>query len=382
MSLLMDALKKAEEAKRLSEAASKAGLEPQGPEAQPGSDARASGSQKGLPELPDRLELLDDEFHAAAGAPKPPAADAQTGERAAVQNVFASKRPVEKRAFPFYVLAFTLVACMGIGIYFWWQLRPAVGPGPAQSAARSAGMPIAASPAPPAVVAPSAPLAPLSAMAAQKAPAPETAPFRPAPEPANPIRLTSRRLTIPAGIERGYQAFNAGDLNAARQEYEAVIRGEPKNTDALNGLASISLREGNSEAAEEYFLRVLEADPMDASAQAGLIGLRGPADPIQTESRLKFLLANQPDSSSLHFTLGNLYARQGRWNEAQQAYFSAYAADSENPDYLFNLAISLEQVRQPKLALQYYQSALAASASRPAAFDKKMAGDRVRDLQR
>jgi len=85
VSLLMDALKKAEEAKRQSEAAAKA--EPQEPPAAAG-QATAGTEPQGLPELPSRLELLDHEFHAAspgkaeptlAAAPPPrqPAEEAQ-----------------------------------------------------------------------------------------------------------------------------------------------------------------------------------------------------------------------------------------------------------------------------------------------------------------
>lgn len=183
-------------------------------------------------------------------------------------------------------------------------------------------------------------------------------------------------------IASAYQAFQAGDLASAERDYRQVLKNEPKNTDALHGLAAISLHKGQPEATEDLYLRILEADPKDNAAQAGLIGLRGQVDPTQSESRLKNLLASQPDSPTLHFALGNLYARQGRWNEAQQAYFRAYTIDGENPDYQFNLAVSLEQLRQPKLALQYYQGALAAATQRPAAFDRNQVAGRVSELQK
>jgi uncharacterized protein HemY len=203
-----------------------------------------------------------------------------------------------------------------------------------------------------------------------------------APSQASPIRIASSKIELNPEVSRAYQAFLAGDLAAARAGYEQVLKTKPRDTDALRGLAAIGIRQGRFDAAEDHYLRLLEADPQDAAAQAGLIGLRAPADPARSESRLKTLLAGQPDSPVLHFTLGNLYAGQRRWNEAQQAYFRAYTEDSDNPDYLFNLAVSLEQVRQPKLALQSYRGALAAAAHRPAAFDENLAAARVRELQR
>jgi hypothetical protein len=124
-----------------------------------------------------------------------------------------------------------------------------------------------------------------------------------------------------------------------------------------------------------------KSDPGDVSAQAALINLRAQNDTGSSESRLKTLLASQPDSSALHFTLGNLYARQGRWSDAQQAYFQAYAADPDNADYIFNVAVSLDHLRQSKLAAQYYQMALSVAATRPSAFDRQAAEKRILELQ-
>lgn len=411
----MDALKKAEEAKRLSEAAKA--------EAQTRPDAATPPAQEGpqgLPELPSRLELLDHEFQPAPAdrteptlspppQPRPKAEENRKRERAAAQNVFQAKQPAPRRTFPFIVGGLTLVAVAAIGGYFWWELQPKGGLGTSPATARTASpatartapAPIAAAPVTPPQPAPplAAPAVPAASAAADEEderpaaarPAPLAAagkrPVPPPPaaaaaEPESPIRITTARLKVHPQVASAWQAFQSGDLATAQRDYQLVLKGDPKNTDALHGLAAISLHQGQFEAAENFYLRILEADPKDAAAQAGLIGLRGQADPSQSESRLKNLLATQPDSPTLNFALGNLYARQGRWNEAQQAYFRAYAADGENPDYQFNLAVSLDQLRQPRLALQYYQGALAAAAQRPAAFDREQAAGRVRELQK
>ncbi len=81
------------------------------------------------------------------------------------------------------------------------------------------------------------------------------------------------------------------------------------------------------------------------------------------------------------FALGNLYARQGRWSEAQAAYFQAWNAEPENPDILYNLAISLEHLHQSRLAAEYYSQALRLASTRPANFDKLQAESRLRAMQ-
>ena len=143
------------------------------------------------------------------------------------------------------------------------------------------------------------------------------------------------------------------------------------------------MRAGRFETAEATYLRLLQADPRDAHAAAGLISLRaGRGGAISAESRVKSMLADSPGSHVLNFTLGNELAQQGRWAEAQQAFFKAYAADPENPDYAFNLAVSLDQQRQPVLALEYYQRAIALAKARGARFDLAAAEGRVAQLSR
>ncbi len=183
-------------------------------------------------------------------------------------------------------------------------------------------------------------------------------------------------------LEGAYQAYNAGDLARARDDYQQVLRSNPDNRDALLGLAAVETQAKRYDAADRFYTRLLELDPRDAHAQAGLIGLRGQVDPLAAESRLKNMIAAQPEASFLHFTLGNQFAAQERWAEAQQAYFNAYAGDTENADFACNLAISLDQLHQSKPALEYYRRALALAGNRPASFDKTQVSRRVAQLER
>ena len=78
--------------------------------------------------------------------------------------------------------------------------------------------------------------------------------------------------------------------------------------------------------------------------------------------------------------LAPAYAQQGRWAEAQQSYFKAFSADAENPDYAYNLAVSLDQLRQPRQALDYYRRAITLAQTRTANFDQVLARNRVQAL--
>ncbi|MFM9888367.1 MAG: tetratricopeptide repeat protein [Burkholderiales bacterium] len=183
-------------------------------------------------------------------------------------------------------------------------------------------------------------------------------------------------------MDEAYAAFQRGDIDAARQLYMRVAQSDPTNRDAQLGLAAVDLRTQSLSSAESRYIKLLEIDPRDSHALAGLAAIRGAGDPVQAESRIKTLLTQQPDSAMLHFVLGNQYASQARWNEAQQAYFRAFSGDPENADFAFNLAVSLDQIRQERFALEYYERALRLSNGRQVAFDRTRTATRVKELQR
>lgn len=193
------------------------------------------------------------------------------------------------------------------------------------------------------------------------------------------LHVTRSRLAVDPALSRAYAALAADDLAAAEAGYARVLKSDPGNADALHGAAVVALRRNRRDHAEALFGRAIVADPNDAVAQAGIAGLR-PIDPAIAESRLKQLIASQPDQHCLHFALGNAYAAAARWRDAFQAFSRAHGAAPDQPDYLFNLAVSLDRLHQIAPARRFYQQALAAAERHPAAFDPALATLRLREL--
>ncbi len=377
--------------------------------------------------------------------------------QAAARQMFEVKEMDYNPRRPFYITLGVLVLCgAGYGGYVWWQMQPRSLYNAAAAKTAPKGVEETPSAAPPASPAPTAnaeaaspgsatttaaaagaqqsPSTPATTPAPQvtgqpapaplptgKAPTQPAPPQQTAPQPGRPpvvagnadltaaqaapvapagtprrtptgdgstrgtrsaITVAPPRNIVDPQIERAYTAFQKGDLATARDQYQKALQQEPSNRDALLGLAAIDTRTRDFELAESRYIRLLESDPRDAYAMAGLISLRGNIDPIQAISRLKTLIASQPEVGQLHFTLGNQFAAQRRWPDAQAAYFKAYSLEPENPDFAFNLAISLDQMHQTKPALEYYRRALTLSEARAFSFDKDLASRRISELAR
>ncbi|MGQ0751685.1 MAG: tetratricopeptide repeat protein [Betaproteobacteria bacterium] len=202
----------------------------------------------------------------------------------------------------------------------------------------------------------------------------------PAPRNAIVVKKGDAGPAVNPVLANAYASLQAGSLTSASQLYSQVLRSEPRNVDALLGLAAIAVRENRNDDASAHYRAILDADPRHALAQSGLIALTGRADPIAAESHLKQLIAREP-SAHLFFTLGNLYADQSLWAPAQQAYFQAHHLEPDNPDYVYNLAVGLEHIGQPRLALGFYRRAVELAAAREHVnFDPARARERITAL--
>jgi Tfp pilus assembly protein PilF len=178
-------------------------------------------------------------------------------------------------------------------------------------------------------------------------------------------------------LNRAYQSYRNGKLEEAQQLYLGALGNDPQSMDALLGLAVIAQQQGDNKTAAQYYSRVLNLDPRNAVANAGMSALNAN---VNYESRLKTLLREQGNSAALHLALGNLYAEQSRWSEAQQAYFNAYTLDTQNANLAFNLAVSLDHIGQNKLAAEHYQRALQLDASNSVGLDHAQIAQRINEL--
>ncbi|MEZ5943888.1 MAG: tetratricopeptide repeat protein [Planctomycetaceae bacterium] len=132
------------------------------------------------------------------------------------------------------------------------------------------------------------------------------------PDPKNPGQL---HLAYAHWMEE------SGNVDEARKHYTAVRSDEPKNIDAILGLARIDLVSGKHVEAEQGFQRALKLDPESALA---------------------------------HHGLARCYAVQRRWTEAVTELNTAVLADPTNNNYRYDLAIAMAHAGDIDGALPHF----------------------------
>lgn len=112
--------------------------------------------------------------------------------------------------------------------------------------------------------------------------------------------------------------------------------------------AQTRLRNDKVKDAEKLFSRVLEQQPDNADAIAGMGRVRWEQKKLdEAESFLAKAAATKTDDADLHATLGAVYAQKGKHEEAAEAYGVAFTLDAEKGDY------GLAYGRELKLTKQY-----------------------------
>ena len=358
----------------------------------------------------DGLALVDDApaSESESAAPAPAAAVTDNAARASAQTLFSAKQGGLGEAVPVAGRRKALIAGSAIGalvlviigaVYVW--LETSGGVPLAKSPTRpplvaQAPAPAKAAPAPSGTAAAPAPATPAGADAAKATPtktgeakpAPRTPSQRVAaaarPEASTPARLMqeSNAPSVPPKVASGYEALRAGDVEQARTLYREALATDPANIDAHLGLAAASAKAGDTATASRHYREALDLNPGNASAIAGLAALSDFTRADALEAQLRADVTRYPSSAALRFTLGGLYAAQSRWNEAQAAYFEAHRLDPDNPDLAFNLAVSLDQLGQQRLAADFYERAINGAKARSAQFDPAQALRRLADLRR
>lgn len=382
--------------------------------------AKPTPTPQAEPTVKAEKSRIDPEIRLAAEST--PAASTPAANTEAARQLLAAPRAKRTTStLPWLVLA-GCILISGLGAWFWWQFQqitapthtqlsapifpPATDPQPTADATETPAdnPPVAVASAPTSSVAVLTPseLKPSSAAPAPQTPSRRAVPAaRPAKTVANPSTSAPERTrtdvasylepttaprsnlprvekrvieaAIPAPLENAWNAYQAGDLNTAEQEYRRMLSIDPRNRDAQLGLAAIAVRRGKKAEAVVWYNKLLQLNPQDLDARTGLAAVDAGALSENDENRL----LQSADRAGTPLALGQYYAERQRWHEAQEQFFIAYSREPNSADLAFNLAVSLEHIQQSKLAADYYRKALNLKGG---SFDRSLANKRIDEI--
>ena len=194
------------------------------------------------------------------------------------------------------------------------------------------------------------------------------------------IQKTKKIDRVSDMLDAAWLSYDSGNYEKAKSKYHEVLLLEKENRDALLGLGAIAVIQKNNLVAREIYLSVLEQDPRNSMATAGLAQLHDESSLKSDEEYLLSVLKKNPGAQHLSFALGNNYALQNRWKSAQQYYFDAWQSDPENADYIFNLAVSMDQLNKLPQAISFYKDSLIKSESKQVSFSREAVRKRINEL--
>lgn len=182
-------------------------------------------------------------------------------------------------------------------------------------------------------------------------------------------------------LSDAYAAYQQQDYELALQLYQRVIRFDPYHRDASLGAAASATLSGEPGTAEQLYRHLLSLDALDTEAFAGLLRLVA-QHPQRAIIELELLQHTEHHNHPVLLTtaLGNHFARQQRWRDAELAYAKAVAKPPVTADLTFNYAVVLDRLGQSQRAATRYQQALDLSAEQEVLFDRQAATRRLQSI--
>lgn len=176
------------------------------------------------------------------------------------------------------------------------------------------------------------------------------------------VSISVRKPALNANYElnEAYQASANGDSGNAIAIYQRVVDADPKNTDALFGLATMYHRIGRLDKAKPIYLSLLAVDPGHKDGLNNFLMLLGEENPQEALTRLKTLEQANPGYAPIPAQMAMILQRTGDLQGAVDAMSRASARDRDNMQYRYNLAVLLDQAGNWTDAASMYKDVLLA----------------------
>ncbi len=154
----------------------------------------------------------------------------------------------------------------------------------------------------------------------------------------------------------GVTFYNQKEFSKAIQAYQKVIELDPTYVEAYNNMGIIYQMLGNADRAFGAYQKATEINPRYEKGYNNLgilLLLKGRYEEA-LEAFQKALAVNSNNIES-HINLGILYKKKGQWDKAIESYQKALAIDPLHRETHYNIALLYEQLENLELAISHYQ---------------------------
>jgi tetratricopeptide (TPR) repeat protein len=194
------------------------------------------------------------------------------------------------------------------------------------------------------------------------APPPEKVVVKTKRKPGEPLKPQTEIMLAETEIESAYaEGRNSVErdqlLDSARQRYQRALKSEPKNVDALLGLARLYTKTGDKDRAIETYRTAQKAFPKDHGLPHRMAGTQatfGDWDGAVESCRLA--LTMDPENRTYQKTLGFCLANAGKWDES----FEIMARLMPEPEARYFIGRILYDQDKPAEARQQMEAAVRA----------------------
>lgn len=159
------------------------------------------------------------------------------------------------------------------------------------------------------------------------------------------ISIKVRRSGLDADHElnRAYTSLMGGDTEAAIETYKNILSVEPKNQEALFGLAATYHRLGNIDKARPLYGMLLQVNPGHREGLNNFLVLVSDESPQDALPELERLEARNPSFSPIPAQIAAVLDKLGYKEEARNKMIKAIDLAPNNLTYKYNLAVMLDK---------------------------------------
>ncbi len=175
------------------------------------------------------------------------------------------------------------------------------------------------------------------------------------------VDVQPRKVDVSYELEKAYNALVAGRSEIAIQLYGDVLTNDPKNKDALFGLASTYHRVGQLDLARSLYGKLLDIDPKNRDGLNNFLVLLAEEAPQEALTKMEQMEQENPGFSPIPAQMAVIYKKLGNHEKAVDKMYQALSLSPENTTYRYNLAVMLDRAGHYDRAATLYKQLINAS---------------------